>query len=76
LNEAHQLAAAATQAWGAGDVVRAEALARQAILQAPNDPNARQVLALACLREGRASEALAHLRAADAAAPNNPAILN
>jgi len=71
-----QIAAAALQAWGAGDVARAESLAREVLVHAPNDPNARQVLGLASLREGRAREAVAHLRAADAAAPNTAVILN
>jgi tetratricopeptide (TPR) repeat protein len=76
LADVHQLAAAALAAWAAGDAARAEALARDVLARAPNDPNARQVLGLASLRAGRVSEAVEHLRAADAAASNTPVILN
>jgi tetratricopeptide (TPR) repeat protein len=76
LADLHQLAAAAMQAWGAGDAARAEALAREVLVRAPNDPNARQVLGNACLRAGRATEAVAHFRAADEAAPNTAPLIN
>jgi tetratricopeptide (TPR) repeat protein len=71
-----RMAQAAMQAWATGDAARAEAIAREIFLVAPNEPNARQVLGLASLRAGRAAEAVAHLRAADAAAPNQAPILN
>ena len=76
MNDARQLGAAALQAWANGDAARAEALARQALLRMPNEPNARQVLGHSCLRAGRAVEAVAHFRAADEAAPNNAPIIN
>ena len=71
-----RMAQAAMQAWATGDAARAEAMAREILLTAPNEPNARQVLGLASLRAGRAAKAVAHLRAADAAAPNQAPILN
>lgn len=72
----HELAALALQAWTTGDAARAETLAREVLARAPNEPNARQVLGLICLRSGRAGEAVEHLRAADIAAPNTASILN
>lgn len=74
--DSHKLAAAALQAWSAGDAARAETLARQALLQTPNEPNARQVLGHACLRAGRAAEAVAHFRTAGEGAPNRPPLIN
>lgn len=76
MNDPHQLGAAALQAWASGDAARAETLARQALVRAPKEPNARQVLGHACLRAGRAGDAVAHFRAADEAAPNNAQIIN
>lgn len=76
MTDVHKLAAAAFRAWTAGDAANAEALARDVLARAPHEPNAHQVLGLACLRAGRAGEAVQHLRAADAAAPNTASIVN
>lgn len=70
------LAAKAVEAWLAGDAAGAERLASEALLSQPNDANALQVLASACLRDSRVSQAVDHLRRAEQAAPNNPSILN
>lgn len=64
------------QAWLAGAHARAEELARAALAEHPDDPNALQVLGAACLRDGRVGEAVQHLRAADSATPGNAVILN
>ncbi len=74
--DASRLAQAAMQAWAAGDAANAERLAHQCVALSPNDPNALQMLSAVALRAGRVEEAVAHLRAADAAAPNQPAIVN
>jgi tetratricopeptide (TPR) repeat protein len=66
----------AMQAWSAGKTAETEQLARQWVALRPNDPNALQILAAALLQLGGAEEAATHLRAADAVAPDHPAILN
>jgi len=71
-----QLAAEAMQAWLAGEHERAERLARAALATQPNDPNALQVLGVACLRNDRVAEAVQHLRAAHDMTRDNPLVLN
>lgn len=73
---ARRAAAATMQAWSAGNVAKAERLARDWLAFQPGDPNALQVLGAAVLKLGRADEAASHFRAADRAAPNQAPILN
>lgn len=64
------------QAWAAGEAARAERLARAALEAQPDEPNALQIVAAVCLRDGRVGEAVERLRAACAAAPDRAPILN
>lgn len=76
MKDLRQLTQAMTEAWSRGDLAGADALARTLLQQNSRDPNALQILAALASQRGQAGEALAHLRIADAAAPNHPPILN
>jgi tetratricopeptide (TPR) repeat protein len=62
--------AAVQAALAAGDAARARALADAALTAAPDDPNLRQLRALASLRLGQAAAALADAEAVVQAAPH------
>ena len=74
--EAWRLVQAAGAALNKRDFATAQKHARALLLRYPRDPNANQILGIVALEQGEFANARAFLEKADAAAPNQPQILN